>query len=235
MPAAFASISLKKDHALSANFSPVPINKTATVTLVVSALSVALGGCSFFGKQDDSKTYLVRENYTLTTKVVTPLNNGISQSPTAKQPVLIELDSDDSPTVVAQPVFDHIVQWRVYEKPYPTPAFSEGIAGAGMVDGIIESVYFDKNSTEPIGISGLKALSEKLAMIGGTVTVVGHTDQAEYRHNPDLGKERAIAIADELKSLGVPEGRIVVKNGGATRVYAPAAKDRCVNIILKVR
>lgn len=220
---------------MSANFFREQINRAATVAFAVTALAAALGGCSIFGKQDQMESHLVRENYALTTKVVTPLNNGISQTPTIKQPVLVELDGDDMPAAIAKPVFGLIEQWKVYEKPYPTPAFSEGIAGAGMVDGIIESIYFDKNSAEPIGISGLKALSEKLTMIGGTVTVVGHTDQTEYRHNPGLGKERAVAIADELKNLGVSEDRIIVKNGGATRVYAPAAKNRCVNIILKVR
>ncbi len=201
-----------------------------SATVVFCGAALAVSGCASDPKPD---TVVVRENYVLKSKSVEPANNGISRFRRVEQPVLVELD-DAAPGRVARPVEGSVQRWAVYEKPFPTPSYTEAIAGAGINNGIVASVYFPRNKSETDDLAELNGLVQKLKSIAGPLTVIGYTDVKERRSSPGVGLSRAKFVAEKLEELGVPADRIKVKNGGATRVYHGPEKDRCVNIVLKV-
>lgn len=206
--------------------------KSATVSnLALCAVALALPACTFGSGPDG--LMVTQENYLLSSRVVEPVPNGISTTPLGNQPVLVRID--DTATVrEVMPIAKQRQTWTVYAKPYPKPTVIEAVAGAGINNGIVATVYFGKNSRAIGDSASLEVLAEKLKNVAGRLTVVGYTDPAEHRTRPSLGKSRADEVAKQLESLGVAKTRIKTVNGGASKLYYAANKVRCVNIVLKV-
>lgn len=78
------------------------------------------------------------------------------------------------------------------------------------------------------------ALLKRPQLAGRTVLIEGHTDrQGSREFNLDLSLRRAQAVADFLKSRGVPAERLQVKGYGFDKpVSASAARNRRVEAVL---
>ncbi|NHN57152.1 OmpA family protein [Calidifontibacter sp. DB0510] len=82
---------------------------------------------------------------------------------------------------------------------------------------------FDSSSLTPAGKAAVKSAAETIreSSKGKTLKIVGHTDsKGTPARNLQLGKQRAQAVADELKRL-IPGVKLEVSSAGQTQPVAP--------------
>jgi outer membrane protein OmpA-like peptidoglycan-associated protein len=98
---------------------------------------------------------------------------------------------------------------------HPAPAIASAPTGAGRCG---DEVYFDSDSSRLPQTSqqSLDRLAECLkSRQADHATVVGQTDPTgTAQHNEQLGMARARAVADYLRTRGVPEDQIHVRSKG---------------------
>jgi len=90
-----------------------------------------------------------------------------------------------------------------------------------------QSILFEpgKNDISTRGKNALTKVAAFLKTRPGILRIDGHTDSDPIRHyawenNHHLGAARALAVLRELKSLGVPEGRMFITSFAANRSVA---------------
>lgn len=128
-----------------------------------------------------------------------------------------------------------LVKWVIFDKPYPRPTKIESIAGVGIQDGLLQSVYFDLNKSEIKEPNKLSELAIQLSRISGKINVFGFSDPTGIeKNNLQLSKKRAEAVVEALTSLGVDKKRLNAAEGGVSRLYADNDRNRRSSIFLDV-
>jgi OOP family OmpA-OmpF porin len=115
-----------------------------------------------------------------------------------------------------------IVQTAIAPKPVPEPMAEPVPAPEPVARDYLVFFDFDKTNIRADAASILDRVAEAMAEIGSnSVTLVGHTDTmgpAEY--NQTLSVERAMSVADFLKSKGITRG-ISTSGVGQTDLRVP--------------
>lgn len=118
--------------------------------------------------------------------------------------------------------------WRPEETPFGEEVnrpFNDMINSAWRADDIIGEVYFeyDKDDLTDITKDQLQAFAYEINQRDGQVIIAGHADHNNTDlYNLRLGYQRALQVADYLRSAGVWGERIVIRSHGETR---PAATN----------
>lgn len=108
------------------------------------------------------------------------------------------------------------------------PTFGQGVTGMfdamivkeNMEAQVLGSIYFTFDEAELREASKLQLdrMAQQLKRVSGPVLVLGHTDHVNTdRYNLRLGYQRALAVAQYLRSAGVWEERLVIRGFGETR------------------
>ncbi len=144
--------------------------------------------------------------------------------------------ADSSNSRIYKEVTDlNLIKWIVFEKPQITPTKIESIAGVGIQDGLLQSVYFDLNKDEIKQPNSLNQLAVQLNRISGKINVFGFSDQTgPEKNNLQLSKKRAEAVVQALVELGIDKKRLIADEGGISRLYADNARNRRASIFLDV-
>lgn len=103
--------------------------------------------------------------------------------------------------------------------------FHDMIAGAAQPDPVVGQVYFDfdQASLTPAARRQLDEIAQEVNRRQGLVIVEGHADHVNTdAYNKRLSVQRAMAVAEYLRSAGVWDARIAVHGFGETR---PAASN----------
>ncbi len=103
--------------------------------------------------------------------------------------------------------------------------FHDMIGGAAQPDPVIGQVYFDfdKATLTPAARRQLDEIALEVNRRPGRVIVEGHADHINTdAYNKKLSFQRAVAVAEYLRSAGVWDERIAVHGFGETR---PAASN----------
>jgi len=98
--------------------------------------------------------------------------------------------------------------------------FREMIANVSQTRRTIGAVYFqfDDASLSESNKKQLDSFAAQLANTPGIVLVEGHTDHVNSdKYNQRLGFDRALVVADYLRSAGVWEERLKIRTYGETR------------------
>lgn len=118
--------------------------------------------------------------------------------------------------------------------------FDAMVENARQPDMILGRVYFeyDKANLSESAKRQLEEIVKQTARRSGLVVVEGHADHMNSdKYNIKLGYERALAVADFLRSEGVWDERLVVKSFGEERPETTNWKDlrRSLNRCVVVR
>ncbi len=102
------------------------------------------------------------------------------------------------------------------------------VENARQPDPILGRVYFEYDNAELTNIARqqLEAIAMQIARRGGQVVIEGHADHMNTdAFNKRLGYQRALTVAQYLRSAGVWDERIVVHSFGETRPATTNWKD----------
>ncbi|MFB3787095.1 MAG: OmpA family protein [bacterium] len=103
--------------------------------------------------------------------------------------------------------------------------FLDMIAGAAQPDPVVGQVYFDFDQAllTPAARRQLDGIAREVSRRPGLVIVEGHADHVNTdEYNKKLSYQRAMAVAEYLRSAGVWDERIAVHGFGEAR---PAASN----------
>jgi outer membrane protein OmpA-like peptidoglycan-associated protein len=126
-------------------------------------------------------------------------------------------------------------KWVIYDHPIAQPSNLEAVAGLGVQDGLIASIYFDLDKSEIKNPRELKELAAQLNRIEGAITVFGFNDPTGPESiNQSLDKARATATVEALIGYGIAANRIRAADGGTSRLYADNARNRRASIFLNI-
>jgi outer membrane protein OmpA-like peptidoglycan-associated protein len=107
-------------------------------------------------------------------------------------------------------------------------------ASVKVVDGVVK-FYFASGKSD-LAEGGNEALTEviKAVMAGKKVLVSGfHDASGDPALNAELAKQRAIAVRDALKVLGVAEDKVELKKPEQALANGPAAEARRVEVVVQ--
>lgn len=105
-------------------------------------------------------------------------------------------------------------------------------ASVQVVDGVVK-FYFATGKAE-LAAGANEALAEvvKAAAAGKTLMVSGfHDASGDAAKNAELAKQRALAVRDALKALGVAEDKVELKKPEQTMAEGPANAARRVEVV----
>jgi outer membrane protein OmpA-like peptidoglycan-associated protein len=116
----------------------------------------------------------------------------------------------------------------------PTAVVSEDGASVQVVNGVVK-FYFASGKAD-LAAGGNEALAEvvKAAGAGKTLVVSGfHDATGDAAMNAELAKQRALAVRDALKALGVAEDKVELVKPEQTLADGPANEARRVEVVAK--
>lgn len=105
-------------------------------------------------------------------------------------------------------------------------------ASVQVVNGVVK-FYFASGKAELAG-GGNEALADvvKAAATGKTLVVSGfHDASGDAAINAELAKQRAVAVRDALKALGVAEDKVLLQKPEQTLADGPASEARRVEVV----
>jgi outer membrane protein OmpA-like peptidoglycan-associated protein len=121
--------------------------------------------------------------------------------------------------------------------PAPMPAASDvatDAASVKVVDGVVK-FYFASGKAD-VATGGAEALAEvvKAVASGKKVLVSGfHDASGDPALNAELAKQRALAVRDALKALGVAEDKVDLKKPEQALANGPASEARRVEVVVQ--
>jgi len=107
-------------------------------------------------------------------------------------------------------------------------------ASVKVVDGVVK-FYFASGKAD-VAAGGNEALAEivKAVASGKKVLISGYHDASgDPMLNAELAKQRALAVRDALKNLGVAEESVELKKPEQALVDGPAAEARRVEVVVQ--
>ncbi|WP_404299417.1 OmpA family protein [Alicycliphilus denitrificans] len=115
------------------------------------------------------------------------------------------------------------------------PAAVAEDAASVVVEGGVVKFFFATGKAE-LAAGANDALAEvvKGVLEGGKMAVVSgfHDATGDAALNAELAKQRALAVGDALKALGVPEDKVELKKPEATQGSGSNAEARRVEVVL---
>ncbi len=120
---------------------------------------------------------------------------------------------------------------RAHDEPFGATVkapFVTMVENARQPDPILGRVYFEYDNAEltQIARQQLEAIAMQIARRGGQVVIEGHADHMNTdAFNKRLGYQRALTVAQYLRSEGVWDERIVIRSFGETRPATTNWKD----------
>jgi outer membrane protein OmpA-like peptidoglycan-associated protein len=119
----------------------------------------------------------------------------------------------------------------------PAPAAADVTtdgASVKVVDGVVK-FYFASGKAD-VAAGGNEALAEvvKAVATGKKVLISGfHDASGDPALNAELAKQRALAVRDALKTLGVPEDKVELKKPEQALANGPAPEARRVEVVVQ--
>jgi outer membrane protein OmpA-like peptidoglycan-associated protein len=114
----------------------------------------------------------------------------------------------------------------------PAPA-ADG-ARVQVVDGVVKFYFASGKADLAAGANQALADAVKAVAAGKTLVVSGfHDASGDAAINAELAKQRAVAVRDALKALGVAEDKVALKKPEQSLAEGPANEARRVEVVAK--